>query len=156
MTDLSRVHLEVWHDIPRHPKLRSNRDLRWLARAAKVAEMADGRWRVGCVLVRSGRVLAAAANSMRNDPMVCGDELWLSSEHAEVAALRLAGDATGATAYVARIGSDGSWRHAQPCLRCQHWLDKYSVHSVWTSDQSYIESVAARGKIGTRSLPKKP
>lgn len=139
MRDLSRTRLEHWHDTPRLPDLRSGRDLRWLHRAAKVAAVADGRWRVGCVLVRSGRLLAAASNIVRNDPANCGDEPWLSSEHAEMAALRLTGNAAGATAYVARIGADGVWRHAQPCLRCQHWLDRYGIHAVWTADPTYVE-----------------
>lgn len=141
MRTLSKVHLSKWHDLPKHPEVRSSRDHRWLERAAKMAAVADGRWRVGCVLVRSGRVLAAAANSVRNDPANCGSTPWLSSEHAEMAALRLAGDAAGATAYVARIGADGSWRHAQPCLRCQHVLDQFSIHAVWTADPEYIEMV---------------
>ncbi len=106
--------------------------------------MADGRWRVGCVLVRSGRVLAAAANSVRNDPSICADTPWLSSEHAEMAALRLAGDARGATVYVARLGSDGTWRHAQPCLRCQYKLDEQGIVAIWTSDPEYIAAASTR------------
>lgn len=144
MPDLTYAHLDTWHDYPKHPDVRSQRDLRWLQRAAKAAELADGRWRVGCVLVRSGRVLAAAANSVRNDPSVCASMPWLSSEHAEMAALRLAGDAFGATAYVARIGADGSWRHAQPCLRCRHKLEEFSITSIWTSDPEYIARASTR------------
>jgi tRNA(Arg) A34 adenosine deaminase TadA len=136
--------LENWHDHPRHPEIRSNRDLRWLNRAAKTAALADGRWRVGCILVRSGRVLSAAANSVRNDPAICADTPWLASEHAEMAALRLAGDASGATAYVARIGADGSWRHAQPCLRCQARLTELGIHAIWTSDPEYIATPHSR------------
>jgi len=152
MNDLSCVHLDAWYDPPRPAEFRSTRDQRWLERAAKVAALAEGRWRVGCVLVRSGRVLAASANSVRNDPAVCGALPWRSSEHAEMGALRLAGDAAGATAYVARLGSDGKWRHAQPCRRCQYWFDALSIHAVWTSDPEYIERMATRARSGS-SLP---
>lgn len=151
MDDLSRVYLDVWHDTPQHPELRSGRDERWLARAAKVAAMAEGRWRVGCVLVRGGSVLSAAANTVRNDPSVCGATPWLASEHAEMAALRLAGDVTGATAYVARVGADGRWRHAQPCLRCRHRFDRLGVHAVWTSDDDYVRCASVRRAAAGRA-----
>jgi pyrimidine deaminase RibD-like protein len=116
------------------------RAARWLERAGKIASTVSGRWRVGCVIVRGGRVLAAAANSQRNDPAVLGQHIWHSSVHAEIAALRLAGDVRGATAYVARVGQNGATRHAQPCVRCQHALDEAGVRVVWTSDPAYVES----------------
>jgi pyrimidine deaminase RibD-like protein len=99
-----------------------------------------GRWKVGCIIVQGSRVLALAANAERNDPAVLGGEFWHSSVHAEVAALRLAGDARGATAYVARVGRDGAVRHAQPCVRCQQALDEAGVSAMWTSDPAYVAS----------------
>ena len=104
------------------------------------------------MLVRSGRVLAAAANTVRNDPANCGSAPGRASEHAEMAALRLAGDAEGATAYVARLGADGTWRHAQPCLRCQHVLDRFSIHAVWTADPEYIDLVNRRLRSDDQSM----
>jgi pyrimidine deaminase RibD-like protein len=138
MRDLDHVQLPRWHAEPQAAQIRSTRDLRWLRRAAKAAAAVDGRWRVGCVLVRSGSVLSVAANTLRNDVWALDGQSWQASEHAEMAALRLAGDVGGATAYVARIGADGVWRHAQPCLRCQHHLDRHGVHAVWSSDPEYI------------------
>jgi hypothetical protein len=81
MDDLSRAHLDVWHDTPRHPDRRSGVDERWLARAAKIAAMAEGRWRGGCVLVRGGSALSAAANIVRNDPSVCGATPFVGYAH---------------------------------------------------------------------------
>jgi tRNA(Arg) A34 adenosine deaminase TadA len=132
------THLDRWHAEPSDATIRSARDLRWLDRAARAAAEVSGQWRVGCVIVRGGSVLSVAANSLRNDPLSLGGKLWLTSEHAEAAALRLAGDVRGATAYVARVGAGGVLRHAQPCLRCQHLLDQAGVHAVWTSDPAYI------------------
>jgi pyrimidine deaminase RibD-like protein len=132
--------MSTWRAAPRAAELRGGRDLRWLERAARAAEEVEGRWKVGCVIVKSGRVLAVAANSARNDPSVLDGRYWLASEHAEMAALRLAAYPRGATAYVARIGAGGEMRHAQPCLRCQRWLDEYGVSAVWTSDDEYIRS----------------
>jgi pyrimidine deaminase RibD-like protein len=133
------VRLRAWHDPARHPVLRGGRDRRWLDRARRVAEGVDGKWRVGCVVVRSGRVLATAANSQRNDPRNLDGRLWLSSEHAEMAALRLAGNARGAVIYVARVGADGQVRHAQPCTRCRRALENAGLNIVWTSDPEYVD-----------------
>lgn len=132
----------AWHADPLRSPVRGGRDRRWLERAARVAEGASGRWRLGCILVSGGRVLASAVNTVRNDPAVLDDQPWLSSEHAEMAALRMAGHVRGATLYVARIGSDGTTRHAQPCVRCQAQLEARSIRAVWSSDEEYILGVA--------------
>lgn len=118
----------------------AGRAARWLDRACRVASAVDGQWKVGCVIVRGGRVLSSAANSQRNSPSVLDQEFWHASVHAETAALRLASDVRGATAYIARVGRDGAVRHAQPCGRCQRALDEAGVRAVWTSDPSYVAS----------------
>jgi pyrimidine deaminase RibD-like protein len=132
-----------WLNPPAISPVSGGRHLRWLEVAAKMAAVSDGKWRVGCVIVRGGRVLAAASNTVRNDPATCRDTLWESTEHAEMAALRLAGNPKRATVYVARIGRDGAWRHAQPCRRCQEVLDEHEVRVVWTSDPAYVSERVA-------------
>lgn len=122
---------------PRVLELRG-RDHRWLARAVKIAETVDGRWRVGCIIVRGSRVLAVAANTHRNQPENLDGCYWHSSVHAEMAALRMVAEPQGATAYVARVGRDGLVRHAQPCARCQSMLDRFEVQAVWSSDPQYV------------------
>lgn len=125
----------------------SAKDARWMRLAAKAASTATGKWRVGCVIVRGGRVRAVAANSFRNEANTCSGKLWHMSEHAEEAAVRMAGESHGATAYVVRLGRDGSWRHAQPCIRCQSLLDDREIRAVWSSDPAYI---AAHAVLDTR------
>lgn len=126
------------------------RDARWLDRARRVAETADGRWRVGCVIVRGGRVLAVAANTQRNDPGALDGCLWHTSVHAEIAALRQVSDPRGATAYVARVGRNGETRHSQPCLRCREVLENAGVKAVWSSDASYVKDRELGITRGTR------
>ena len=116
------------------------RDHRWLARAVRIAQSVDGRWRVGCVVVRGSRVLAVAANTQRNHPTTLDGCLWHSSVHAEMAALRQVAEPKGTTAYVARVGRDGLVRHAQPCARCQTALTNSGVAAVWSSDQQYVDA----------------
>lgn len=131
--------------IPSHERYANPRVLpingragRWLERARRVAETVDGQWKIGCIIVRGGRVIASAANTQRNEPGVLGEQLWHCTVHAEIAALRMAGNAAGATAYIARVGRNGMLRHAQPCVNCQDELDKAGVRAVWTSDPHYV------------------
>lgn len=119
------------------------RDRRWLERATRAAAAAGGRWKVACILVRGGRVLSVAVNSERNDPAICPDRLWGSSEHAEEAAIRMCRDPRGATAYIVRVGRDGTLRHAQPCNRCAALLARRSVRPVWSCDPEYLAQRAA-------------
>lgn len=67
-------------------------DMRFMARALALAERARGRTSpnplVGCVLVRDGEVIGEGWHHRAGEP------------HAEVVALRAAGEARGATAYV--------------------------------------------------------
>lgn len=126
------------HDPVEHVGELVGRDRRWMAYAEKIARGLDSRWRVACVIVKNGRVLAVAACQERNDPRCCHDRLWMSSEHAEAGALRLAGpSARGAVAYVARVGRDGKVRHAQPCRRCRAALEAAGCRYLWTSDPTY-------------------
>lgn len=129
-----------------------SRDERWLTRARRVAQSVDGRWRVGCVIVRGNRVLAAAANSERNQAGVLDGCFWLMGVHAEIAALRQVASPRGASVFVARIGRDGRDRHAQPCVRCQEALTASAVGTIcWTSDSQYV--AARRLNTPQASLP---
>ena len=94
-------------------------------------EATHKQWRVGAILVRSGRVIATGANRYRNDP--ASVEYQEISYHAEEVAIRRAGNAEGATIYVARITRSGKIGTARPCKRCQTTLLEHGVHSaVWT------------------------
>lgn len=153
---VNRAMNRFYHDtgVNRYPspsmQRHSKRDARWLDRAARAAAAVDGKWKVGCIIVASNRVLAVACNAPKNDPRVCQDRLWCASEHAEAAALRLAGPkAAGATAYVARLGRDGRLRHAQPCIRCQRLLDAAGTRAVWTTDEAYVAQRALSGDVLT-------
>lgn len=108
-------------------------DIRWLRNALLQAEQAPhNRWRVGAVLVRSGRVIATGYNRYRNNPSQVG--IGDVSYHAEEVALRRAGDAEGATIYVARITRSGELGIAKPCARCAYDLMEAGVSSVvWTT-----------------------
>jgi deoxycytidylate deaminase len=110
----------------------SRTELRWLVKAVDVCDEATHKqWRVGAVLVRAGRVISTGANRYRNDPALV--EYEEISYHAEEVAIRRAGNAEGATIYVARITRSGKVGAARPCKRCQALLLEHRVHTaVWT------------------------
>ena len=115
----------------------SGTELKWLTSSVDECELATHRqWRVGAILVKSGRVLSTGVNRYRNDPsMVHVGEV---SYHAEEVALRRAGNANGATIYVARITRSGKIGEARPCKRCQALLLEYGVNTaVWTEPSGW-------------------
>lgn len=118
-------------------------DLRWLRHALTQADQAPHvRWRVGAVLVRGGRVVGTGYNRYRNNPSQV--EVGEVSYHAEEVALRRAGDARGATLYVARITRSGELGLAKPCHRCMSDIIGAGVSSVlWTTPYG-LEKVRTR------------
>ncbi|WP_417533515.1 bifunctional diaminohydroxyphosphoribosylaminopyrimidine deaminase/5-amino-6-(5-phosphoribosylamino)uracil reductase RibD [Marinobacterium stanieri] len=109
-------------------------DHRWMARALQLAEQGlyttDPNPRVGCVIVKDGELIGEGAHLKAGEP------------HAEVHALRMAGDqAQGATAYVT----------LEPCSHhgktppCAEALVKAGVGRVVAAMQDPNPLVAGRG-----------
>lgn len=65
-------------------------------------------------------MLSTGMNKERNHPMVVSSEHIKShcSVHAEVDALKKAGDVRGATMYIARVNKRGQDRNSRPCDKC--------------------------------------
>jgi hypothetical protein len=101
------------------------------------------RSRMGAVLVAGNRVLAAAPNLRRNNPMV---DFRHATFHAEEAVLRRARSATaGAEVFVARVNWLGTPMLARPCPRCQQALAAAGV--------SRAHYTTGTGTIGTMTIP---
>ena len=98
----------------------------------KVAGRSVAEQRHGCVLVRGGRVLGVGINRYINPPYLVSPEHAKThcSIHAEVAALRAAGTAVRATAYVARINPRGEPLLSAPCPACAATLAAAGVRRV--------------------------
>lgn len=89
------------------------------------------QWKVGAIVVRSGRVLGRGNNKYRNNPSIVGKDGV--SYHAEEVAIRRAGSTEGATIYVARITRSGYVAIAKPCETCQELLELAGIQTaVWT------------------------
>lgn len=107
-------------------------DYKYLNAAIEEAMNSEhSQWKVGAIIVRSGRVLGRGNNRYRNDPAIVGkDDV---SYHAEEVAIRRAGSTEGATIYVARITRSGYTSIAKPCESCQELLLEAGIQTaVWT------------------------
>ncbi|MBD0743010.1 hypothetical protein [Streptomyces sp. CBMA152] len=98
--------------------------LSYLELALKQAARSRCRYRVGAVLVKSGRVLTHSPNRYRNAPAV---DFLHATFHAEEMLLRRAQVPPGAVVYVARINRAGAPALARPCPRCEQALRSRGV-----------------------------
>ncbi len=112
----------------------SARDARLLNRATELAftSKCNPRTRHGALIVRGGRIVGRGVNKDRNDPEFSKAPGSAFAVHAEIDALRNAGNTPvkGATIYVARVGSSGDLRMSRPCASCQAALKAAGVKTV--------------------------
>ena len=106
----------------------SRRAKSWLALAAKIAEDSDVTKRHGAVIVRGGSVLAVGTNRWRNRQSLNGTACTGAiTTCAERVALSRAGNAEGATVYVARLDRGGKSAYSRPCAQCRRALRAANV-----------------------------
>ena len=86
----------------------------------------------GAVIVKGGRVIATGVNKERNHPLIVSSEHIKThcSVHAEVDALKKAGDVRGATMYVARVNKTGQERNSRPCKYCYANIKKSGIKKI--------------------------
>lgn len=129
----------------------SCKDFSFLRFASKVASLSDHhRFRLGAVVVKSGRVLSQGVNVTKKGPET---PPFRESIHAEVNAMRGVNGLDGSTVYVARLNSSNDLALAKPCEYCvNHMLSngiKKVVFSVSCSDANcfYLSSVIWKGYV---------
>lgn len=110
----------------------SNTDARYLSIAAEEAEKSVSCYRVGCVAVSSGKILARGHNNARTyskDGMI-GDSL---SCHAEIDVLRkcLRRNITNKMKlYVVRIAATGEYVCSAPCIDCFMAMKEFNIKDI--------------------------
>lgn len=112
-----------------------------------LATSADSRWRVGCVLLRRGRVVVATTNAEgKTHPRQKllahrVNEPYRVSLHAELRALLKAREAVD-TLVVGRVNRRGDLCLARPCPVCQLAIAESGVKKVYyTTDQGGWDSL---------------
>jgi|GEM_PF-1802012 len=116
----------------------SLKDKSFLAAAAKLAQTSDNRFKMACLAVRGGSVLAADINVTKKHPTTPPNRF---STHAEIGAMTACSDPSGSTLYIARLKLDGTTAIARPCSWCMQQIQKNDIYRVvYTTDTDIPES----------------
>ena len=102
--------------------------------ATRLAKRSSHRdYKLGALLIRGGRILASAVNAPRY------------SGHAEMVAIRRAGDVTNGILIVIRRTRSGRLSMSKPCEKCMYGIVRAGIRRVifsnWTGQ---IESLSTR------------
>ena len=116
---------EDYHCIPNN--MISNRDVSFVSAAAKVASTSENRFKVGALIVKSGRVMGGSPNITRCSPRTPPNRF---STHAEIAAINVASDTDGSTMYIARLNSRNFYSMSRPCAWCMEKIIEAGVSRV--------------------------
>lgn len=103
-----------------------------LSMARVMAEKSQLHHKHGAIVFKSGRVLGRGYNKPRNHPRMIedGNHAEQCGYHAEVVAMRDAGNVEGATIFVARINNNGEDLLSKPCKNCQKVLISRKVKNI--------------------------
>jgi len=106
------------------------------------------RFKLGAVVVKSGRVLSQGVNIPKKDPSTPPHR---ESIHAEVNALKGIKNPCGATMYVARLNNSNEFALAKPCEYCiQHMIANGISKVVFSVSNNearsfYLDSIIWKG-----------
>ena len=106
-----------------------------------------GRYQIGALIVRGGKILSRGCNQTKSDPMVVrlcayavGRKDKLKNKlHAEMRALKGI-DAEGAAASVVRITKAFELGLSKPCAMCMRMLREAGVKKIVYSCDGYMNS----------------
>ena len=130
----NRMVVHPYHDYTYLPDTLSNTDLSFLAATSKYATTSTYRFRMGALLVKSGRVLGGDVNVPRISPSTPPNRV---STHAEIRVLKNTRNVRGATLYVARLRSKDIPALARPCSWCmQEIIDSGISRVVFTTNNN--------------------
>jgi len=105
----------------------SNKDVSFIAAAAKIAQTSDNRFRVGAIVVKSGRVMGGSPNITRRSPRTPPNRF---STHAEIAAINVSSDCEKSTLYIARLNNSDFYSISKPCAWCMQKIIEMNVSRV--------------------------
>lgn len=105
----------------------SNKDASFIAATARIALTSDNRFRVGAMIVKSGRVMGGSPNITRRSPRTPPNRF---STHAEIAAINVASDCDRATLYIARLNNSDLYSISRPCAWCVQKIIEAGINRV--------------------------
>lgn len=116
----------------------SNKDKSFLLTTSRLAYASTNRFRIACLVVRSGSVLGYDVNFKKVTPATPPNRF---STHAEIRAIDSVNDPQGSTVYIARLKLNNTKAIAKPCSWCMEYLITNGVYRVvYTVDEQSSES----------------
>jgi deoxycytidylate deaminase len=90
-------------------------------------------WRLGAIVVRSGKIIARGHNRPSAKAESIGKKLGvpLWTLHAEMDALIRCDETSGAYLFVAGRKANGSRIHAKPCVKCRAFMEGMGLLGVF-------------------------
>lgn len=107
---------------------------RYFLAAKAVALTSKGKYRLGTVVVKHGRIIAARCNSYSKTHSALAKFTEFPFQHAETAALIAAGSASsrGCEVYVCRLDRQGNICMARPCKEvCEPYMREAGVSTAY-------------------------
>lgn len=111
-----------------------------LLNAKKMAMLSSGEYRLGSILVKSGRILARGLNKYNAINELAWKYFGYQTIHAEIDALNQVWDKRnikGATLFVFRTKKNGDPGNSRPCNRCLNAIRDLGVRKIVYSIPEY-------------------
>ena len=103
---------------------------RYIDYATVLAHSSVMRYRLGAVIIKSGKIIGAGHNKPKYSKL--SENHWSKTIHAEIdAILKSHKDLKGATMFVGRIVKNGKTAMAKPCNSCQTIIDESGIKAVY-------------------------
>lgn len=109
-------------------------------------ESTHSLYKMGAVITKGNRVLAAATNHVNVGCREITDKKWPNTLHAEAAAIakllkhRRLDCLAGSTLYVTRVNKQGETRMAKPCKFCQGLIHAVGIKKVVYTTNDGVET----------------
>jgi|ERR1035437_3277087 deoxycytidylate deaminase len=118
------------------------RDVKYLRRAARVADTSDCSDKHGTIVVRGSNIIAIATNRIATHPV---SKQWLKGTiHSEQRAIsRLGEQAKGGTLYTARSHDNPI---SKPCEMCETLIHEAGITKVIYNDGKRLKSFVPKAK----------
>lgn len=113
---------------------------RYINLASKIAEKSTSKYRLGCIIVKKGKIVSVGYNSTsKTHPK---SRTWGNYLHSEIRALISLSkeDSNNATVYVARIRKDSSYAISKPCPVCYEALKVAGIKFIVYTDNNGIKT----------------
>jgi tRNA(Arg) A34 adenosine deaminase TadA len=97
-------------------------------------------YKMGAVVVKSGRILSAASNRINRGCSLISDKKWKNTLHAEAHAIlhllkkKRLKQLVGSSLYVTRVSRSGQLLNSKPCSFCAALAASVGVKSIYFTD----------------------